>query len=665
MFNSSRSVFRYLALSLALGAACLSAPALAKDNDDLLGDFLHMFNNGSSSRSSESKKPKQKTYINGINAPGARSFFVVSDISALTDDDIYQLKAFKIPEDFYNERAPRLKAAFPLVGKWFCATNDIIDKIILLHQYLSEYKAVSGKKPPYNICGYVAKQSLGAGLFGPSKEHVAIGPTYTQADNYTYDGFIQCSEFVGPEDLLSTLDNNTEWCKGAIKFYKYKASLDCNAYTCLNDLICDGNRLYSELEPEQLSEKVTFADNYVYKYSDDSYYRWPIDSVDLISLDSDNMHFCSPQQFSEISSECGRYRPMVYKAYAVSKDYLYIPKEVYSADSSVYDSLQPYSAYSKAAEAAKTGDNRAYTMLKSAARRKCNHACIMLANCLLPKNHPLKPDDSMTFIVDGADAASLFKEYLNLYTAAAENGSATAAKTLANLYREGKYVGKDANQIFKYTKIAALAKEPEYMYRLGTYYAQGLGCQKDHAAAVKWVKQAAHLGSSEASEWIEDRRGHYVDAEVAAGSERVNIYTVFDNVDKRFYERYNRMKNLGYPDRVAATEALIYSGRVTVGAANFCISRGAAIPASVCGIVGNTFTDKGIDYAVLAYDGETLLLRDFAKLYLYKGKAVCVSCGLKNPIANSIVDSYDSARTIYKTVREWHGPKVKGWEDLL
>ena len=347
---------------------------------------------------------------------------------------------------------------------------------------------------------------------------------------------------------------------------------------------------------------------------------------------------------------------------------LTVSKDIY-LNTALYDDLKPFDAYTLGAAAVSKGDPKGYALLESSARRGCSHAKLTLANLFLLCDHPLKMKDTYVVVLEDKplNNKARLQRYLQWMNSAAENGSSTAAKELAELYRKGKHVGKDANQIFKYTKLAALAKEPEYMYRLGTYYAQGLGCQKDRNAAVKWIKQAAHLGSGEASQWLEERRGHYVDSDVAVGSERVNINTEFENCDKRFFLRYQKYKSEGYSDRYAAEQALSRYFDVTVRVANFCLSQGAqSYGAAVCGIVGNAFSDRGKDYVVLAYDGDTLIFRSAAgNCERYIGKAVSVGCSLHK--SESVIYRIDDASTstVYKTVRKWQGPKIKGWEDLL
>ena len=143
---------------------------------------------------------------------------------------------------------------------------------------------------------------------------------------------------------------------------------------------------------------------------------------------------------------------------------LFVPKSVY-LHTVKHDYLKPYDAYTRGQVALNKEDPESYGLLESASRRGCNQAKMLFANCLLPKDHPLKNDGTPTFALEGKQLNNKerMQRYLKWMNSAAENGSSTAAKSLADLYRKGEHVGKDANCIFKYTKLAAQAKDPEYM----------------------------------------------------------------------------------------------------------------------------------------------------------------------------------------------------------
>ena len=87
------------------------------------------------------------------------------------------------------------------------------------------------------------------------------------------------------------------------------------------------------------------------------------------------------------------------------------------------------------------------------------------------------------------------ERYIKWMSSAADNGSLAACKELCQIYKEGIYVPKDSAKVFRYTKAAAQLKDPDAMFDLGERYAKGVGCKKDRAAAVKWMKQAAHAGN--------------------------------------------------------------------------------------------------------------------------------------------------------------------------
>ncbi|MCR4784587.1 MAG: hypothetical protein K6A35_08760 [bacterium] len=208
---------------------------------------------------------------------------------------------------------------------------------------------------------------------------------------------------------------------------------------------------------------------------------------------------------------------------------LLIPSSIY-LNTAQYDNLKSYEAYTQGQEVLKKEDPKSYALLESSSRRGCNQAKMLFANCMLPKDHPLKIDGLPTFVLEGKNLndRERMQRYLKWMNSAAENGSSTAAKSLAELYREGKHVGKDSNYIFKYTKLAAQSNDPEYMYRLGVYYSQGIGCAKDSANAEKWMKQAAHSGSNQASAWLNERRER--ERKVTAQSYSHSEDTSYDNM---------------------------------------------------------------------------------------------------------------------------------------
>ncbi|MDO5297108.1 MAG: tetratricopeptide repeat protein [bacterium] len=172
-----------------------------------------------------------------------------------------------------------------------------------------------------------------------------------------------------------------------------------------------------------------------------------------------------------------------------------------------YDDLKPYDAYTRGKQACEKGDPQGYALLESSARRGCNHAKIYLAHSLLPDGHKLA-QGCRSFVLEGKEwsDADRTERYIKWMSSAADNGSLAACQELRQVYKEGTLVPKDSAKVFKYTKALAQLNDSQAMYDLGARYAQGIGCQKDRQAAVKWMKKAAHTGNADAKQWIADRR---------------------------------------------------------------------------------------------------------------------------------------------------------------
>ncbi len=340
--------------------------------------------------------------------------------------------------------------------------------------------------------------------------------------------------------------------------------------------------------------------------------------------------------------------------YKASKS-IFVPANTYTSTSQ-YDDLKPYDAFTRGKQACEKGDPQGYALLESSARRGCNHAKILLAHSLLPAEHKLAQGCG-SFILEGKEWSEKdrLERYIKWMSSAADNGSLAACKELRQLYKEGTYVAKDSAKVFHYTKAAAQLKDPDAMFDLGERYAKGVGCKKDRAAAVKWMKQAAHAGNDEAKQWIEDRRGHMVDVQVAAGTKRNNLETIFnsDTDPKGGHYFYGAGRGLTVDE--------------------FCRYFRSANLYIICGIVHNTFSHNGMNYAVLRYGRDAILVMDRTnRLISHKGDAVRIRC-LYNPnlqeeyriIATELHAYFCETETIYKTVQKWKGPKIGGWEDLL
>ncbi|MDO5297605.1 MAG: tetratricopeptide repeat protein [bacterium] len=317
----------------------------------------------------------------------------------------------------------------------------------------------------------------------------------------------------------------------------------------------------------------------------------------------------------------------IYKAEVTNS--ISIPAEIYT-NTKQYDNIKPYDAFTRGNQACAVGDPKGYALLESSARRGCNHAKIVLAWHFYPEAHK-ETNDFSSFEFEGKtlSEADRLQRYLKWMSSAADNGSVGACWELRNLYKEGKYVPKDSAKVFHYTKAAAQLKDPDAMFDLGTRYAQGIGCQKDRIAAVKWMKQAAHAGSAEAQQWIEDRRGHYVN-----GTETYKISSAQALQEaRRDYPGVSTVST--YRDDPDAP----YNKRVFLGILTGSTPRGPM--QAPLYTISDGYGSTGIPYATGAQYGDIVLAGPYYGIEL--------------------VDD----RTRTRTVRKWQGPKIGGWEDLL
>src|ERR1043165_9652319 len=91
--------------------------------------------------------------------------------------------------------------------------------------------------------------------------------------------------------------------------------------------------------------------------------------------------------------------------------------------------------------------------------------------------------------------SSDFKEALEWFRKAADQGSASAQHDIGNMYVLGQGVEKDMAESVKWFTKAAEQGDTDSEYALGLRYAGGTGVEQDFAQAVKWYSLAANKGS--------------------------------------------------------------------------------------------------------------------------------------------------------------------------
>ncbi|MDO5296827.1 MAG: tetratricopeptide repeat protein [bacterium] len=358
-----------------------------------------------------------------------------------------------------------------------------------------------------------------------------------------------------------------------------------------------------------------------------------------------------------------------------AKGEFFIPAEIYTKTKK-YDSLKPYDAFTRGKQACEKGDPQGYALLESSARRGCNHAKIVLAQALLPAGHKLNTGKWDSFVFEGKtlSEADRLQRYLKWMSSAADNGSLTACQELRQVYKEGTYAPKDSAKVFHYTKAAAQLKDPDAMFDLGTRYAAGIGCQKDRAAAVKWMKQAAHAGNADAQQWIEDRRGHY--AEISGGGISslgyVNfgdsLYSVKQANSDLTGSRINPAK-FDVSTLSSSSQKVIvdngYTGRVYYLSGNKVVKMVSEDTAWGNGHYSfddsawrNTFSSLRREIINAGYGFPSTDSSNYCEWHI-QGLHVYLSY-IKNSqyIKIKVEMTADS-------LRKWQGPKIGGWEDLL
>lgn len=108
----------------------------------------------------------------------------------------------------------------------------------------------------------------------------------------------------------------------------------------------------------------------------------------------------------------------------------------------------------------------------------------------------------------GTDAVDLAKKYLE--AAVFKNKDGGAANSLGVVYsslavdeegdnEESSYIKEKA---FSFFLVGALLDHPTAMYHLALCYAKGFGVSESRSAAVRWLRNAARLGSEEAREQL-------------------------------------------------------------------------------------------------------------------------------------------------------------------
>ena len=95
----------------------------------------------------------------------------------------------------------------------------------------------------------------------------------------------------------------------------------------------------------------------------------------------------------------------------------------------------------------------------------------------------------------GQGVAKDYKEAVNWYRLAAEQGHAHAQNSLGASYLKGYGVPQDYETAVKWHRLAAEQGHAHAQFLLGTFYVRGKGVPKDLVYAHMWANLAASNGS--------------------------------------------------------------------------------------------------------------------------------------------------------------------------
>lgn len=160
---------------------------------------------------------------------------------------------------------------------------------------------------------------------------------------------------------------------------------------------------------------------------------------------------------------------------------------------------------------------------KKAAEQGCAEACKALGDLAL------EADDEPFWMVEWArenDSKELrqrHKAQFAGYLRAAELGLVSAATAVSSAYHEGWPVERNDEKAFLWASRAADENDPTALYMTGFFNENGLGCEKDVAAALMFYAAAADKGVVQAMLRLADIYKNGIETEDADGNRRILV----------------------------------------------------------------------------------------------------------------------------------------------
>lgn len=160
---------------------------------------------------------------------------------------------------------------------------------------------------------------------------------------------------------------------------------------------------------------------------------------------------------------------------------------------------------------------------KKAAEQGCAEACKALGDLAL------EADDEPFWMIErvpekGSKELQLrHRAQFAGYLRAAELGLISAATAVSSAYHEGRPVERNDEKAFLWASRAADENDPTALYMMGFFNENGLGCEKDIAAALMFYAAAADKGVVQAMLRLADIYKNGIETEDADGNRRILV----------------------------------------------------------------------------------------------------------------------------------------------
>ncbi len=168
-------------------------------------------------------------------------------------------------------------------------------------------------------------------------------------------------------------------------------------------------------------------------------------------------------------------------------------------------------------------DRAAAECYKKAAEQGCAEACKALGDLALEEND--EPFWMIERVPENGSKELQLRHRAQFagYLRAAELGLISAATAVSSAYHEGRPVERNDEKAFLWASRAADENDPTALYMMGFFNENGLGCEKDIAAALMFYTAAADKGVVQAMLRLADIYKNGIETEDADGNRRILV----------------------------------------------------------------------------------------------------------------------------------------------